>query len=297
MSTTDERRIFAMPEFETPEPIAAVVDIALGEVRIAASDRVTTRVEVRPSDPARPADVTAAEQTRVEYDSGRLFVKTARRWRSYGPFRDGGSVDVRVALPAASRVTGAGAAAAFRCTGPLGDCRIKTAAGDIHVEQAATARLETSAGDITLERALGDADVRSASGAVRVGEVRGAGVIKSSNGDTRVGAATGDLRVSAANGDIAVERSGASLVAKTAKGDIHLGAAGPGLVVAETGVGGVDIAVPEGTAAWLDLSTGYGQILNALDAAEPPGGDDERVEVRARTASGDITIRRRNGSR
>ncbi len=280
-----------MPAFQTPEPISAVIELVVGDVRIAAGQRLDTVVEVRPSDGARLDDVNAAEQTRVEYSGGRLLVKATGRWRSWSPFGYGGSVDVNIELPTGSRVTGASSLGTFRCTGALGDCRIKTA-GEIHVEQAGTVRLMTGLGDINLERASGDAELITASGDVRADEIDGAAVIKNSNGDTRVGEITGELSVKAAHGDIAVARSHASIVAKTAHGDIRVAAAGPGSVVAETGVGGVEIAVPEGTAAWLDLHTGYGQLHNGLDAAQAPQSGADAVEVRARTGYGDITIRR-----
>jgi DUF4097 and DUF4098 domain-containing protein YvlB len=182
--------------------------------------------------------------------------------------------------------------AAFRCTGPLGECRIKTAVGDLDVEQAVEPRLATAAGNINVERVSGDAELSTGTGEVRVGEIDGAATIKNSNGATRVGHITGELRVKAANGDIAVEHSHASLTAKTAHGDIRVGDVRRGSVVAETGFGEVEIAIAEGTAAWLDLNTGYGHLDNSLDRAEPPESDDDRVEVRARSGYGDITIRR-----
>ncbi len=280
-----------MPAFQTPEPISAVIELIVGDVRVAAGERPDTVVEVRPSDGTRGADVNAAEQTRVEYSSGRLLVKATGRWRSWSPFGYSGSVDVNVELPAGSRVTAASSLGTFRCTGALGDCRIKTA-GEIHVEQAMAVKLMTGLGDINLERASGDAELITASGDVSAEEIDGAAVIKNSNGDTRVGEITGALSVKAANGDIAVRGSHASIVAKTANGDIRVGAAGLGSVVAETGVGGIEIAVPEGTAAWLDLHTGYGRLHNELDAAEAPQPGADTVEVRARTGYGDITVRR-----
>jgi hypothetical protein len=281
-----------MPEFDTPEPISVVIELVVGDVRIVASDRPDTVVDVRPSDGARRVDVTAAEQTRVEYAGGRLLVKTPRSWRSLSPFSDGGSVDVQVGLPAGSQVTGEAAMAAFRCTGPLGDCRVKTALGDIHLDQAGAVKLNTALGDITLERATGDAELSTGTGVVSVGAIDGTAVIKNSNGDSRVGEISGELRVNAANGDIAIEQSHASLAAKTANGDIRVGAVRRGSVVAETARGGVEIAIPDGIAAWLDLNTHYGHVHNTLDPTERPEPDDDSVEVRARTAYGDITIRR-----
>ena len=56
-----------MPTFDTPEPISVTLEVGVGDIRIVASDRTDTIVDVRPSDPAKKSDVTAAEQTRVEY--------------------------------------------------------------------------------------------------------------------------------------------------------------------------------------------------------------------------------------
>ena len=280
-----------MHEFETPGPISAELELVMADVRISASNRSDTVVEVRPSDPASQADVKAAEQVRVDHSAGRVLVKATGRWRSWSPFGYGGSVEVDIALPAGSQVKGV-AAGAVRCTGALGDCQIKASVGDIHVEQAAAVALNTSAGDINLGRATGDAELVTASGEIRVGEVDGSLEIKNSNGDIHVGEVTGELRVKAANGDIAIERVHGSVTAKTANGDIRIGAAGTGSVIAQTGYGAVEIAVPEGTAAWLELHTGYGQLRNTLEAGGPPGPNDPRVEIHARSSYGDITIRR-----
>jgi hypothetical protein len=50
--------------------------------------------------------------------------------------------------------------------------------------------------------------------------------------------------------------------------------------------------VSEGVAAWLDLRTKFGQVLNDLDEAERPEPGQDAVEIRARTSMGDIAIRR-----
>jgi hypothetical protein len=281
-----------MAEFATPEPIEAVVDLVVGDVRVAAGDRANTVVEVRPSDSGRRADVTAAEQARIDYDDGRLQVKTTRRWTSYSPFSDGGSVDVQILLPAGSRLTGSGQMTSFRCTGSLGDCRLKTAVGDIHVERAVAVNLTTAAGEIVLDHATGDARITTGSGTVRAGAIEGVAVIKNSNGDTHLEDVAGDLRARAANGDIAVDRARATVAAKSANGAIRLGAVQRGTVVAETAMGAVEIGIADGTAAWLDLDTRYGHLHNTLETAGPPASGEETVEVRARTSYGDITIRR-----
>ena len=93
-----------MPTFDTPEPISVSVELGVGDIRIEASDRADTIVEVRPSDPAKKADVTAAERTRVEYAGGHLSVKGPSGWRHWMPRRGSESIDVVIGLPAGSRV-------------------------------------------------------------------------------------------------------------------------------------------------------------------------------------------------
>jgi hypothetical protein len=281
-------------EFKTPEPIAAVIDLTMGDVRVVAGDRPDTVIELAPSDPGKRDDVAAAEQARVEYAAGRLHVKTARRWRSYSPFSGGGSVDVQVWLPAGSQLTGDAALAAFRCIGPLGECRIKTSLGDVQLEQVGVVAVRTSGGDVTVERASGSAELSTGTGEVRVGGVDGSAVLKNSNGATLVGEITGDLRVNAANGDIVIDRCQGSLMAKTASGDIRVGEVGRGPIVVDTAFGAVEIAIPDGIAAWLDLTTGYGRLHNTLQNSGPPAAGQDTVEVRARTGYGDITISRSN---
>ena len=281
-----------MPTFDTPEPIFVSVELGVGDIRIVAGDRADTRVEVRPSDPAKKADVTAAEQTRVECTGGRLLIAAPKGWRQYLPRGGTESIDVEIDLPAGSQVRSEAAVAALRSTGRLGELRYKTGAGEIHLEQVGPLQLRTGAGDITVDQADGHAEIATGSGAVQIDCIDGSAVIKNSNGDTWIGEVTGDLRANAANGKIAVGRARATVAAKTANGDIRFGRVTRGQILAETGFGKVEIGVLDGVAAWLDLNTRFGKVQSDLDRAERPALGEEAVEVRARTAFGDITIRR-----
>ena len=118
-------------------------------------------------------------------------------------------------------------------------------------------------------------------------------MIKNSNGDTWLGVVTGDVRVNAANGDIVVDRAGAGVVAKTANGDIRLGEVDARHRLAETAYGEIEVGIRAGTAAWLDAPHPVRpRRATSSTTAEPPATGDDAVEVRARTAYGDIVIRR-----
>ncbi|MFY9934900.1 MAG: DUF4097 family beta strand repeat-containing protein [Streptosporangiaceae bacterium] len=280
-----------MPKFETPEPISVSLELGVGDVRITASGRTDTVVEVRPSDKADESDVKAAQQVRVDYTTGTLQV-TGPKARAFDFSRKTRSVDVTIELPAGSQVSAEMQVGDFRCAGRLGECRFKTSAGNVRLERTGPLRLDTSAGHVTADGIAGNAEISTGTGKVQIGEVEGTAVVKNSNGDTTIDAVTGDVRVRAANGDITVERAGAGVEAKTANGSIRLGEVARGSVVLETANGDLEVGIAEGTAAWLEVNTKFGHVRNLLDEAAPPAESDETVEVRGRTSFGDITIRR-----
>ncbi|MFJ2778926.1 MULTISPECIES: DUF4097 family beta strand repeat-containing protein [unclassified Kitasatospora] len=277
-----------MPTFDTPDAISAILEFDIGSVRIIASKRIDTVVEVRPADGTVEADIRAAQQTKVTYASGRLSVKGPKKRSLFGRT---GSIDVTVELPAGSEVHGNSPMADFICEGLLGDCRLKTSLGNIQVEQAATVELKVDHGDIRLEQASGDAEI-AGSGRVRIGEVGGAVTVKNGNGETEIGEVRGDLRANASNGRIDVGVAHADVDAKTAHGGIRIAEVTRGRVVLQTSVGDLEVGIREATAAWIDVHSQIGGVRNSLGPVEGPGEARETVEVRARTQVGDIVIRR-----
>ena len=281
-----------MTTFDTPDPISVDVELGVGDLRIEASDRTKTTVEVRPSDPDNKADVTAAEQTHVEYANGHLLVKAPSGWRQWMSHREGESIDVAIGLPEGSSVHVEAGVVAVHGRGRLGESRCRVGVGEIRLDETGALNLKTGAGDITVERATGKAEIVTGTGAVRIGGIDGTAAVKNSNGDTWVGEISGAARVSAANGSISVDRVHEGIVAKTAKGDVRIGEVAQGAVVAQTAFGQIDVGVLDGVAAWLDLETKFGNVHNDLDDAESPGAGTAMVEVRASTSFGDIEIHR-----
>jgi DUF4097 and DUF4098 domain-containing protein YvlB len=280
-----------MPTFDTPEPITATIDVAFGDVRISAGDQGVTVVSVQPSDASNEEDVRAAGLTRIEHADERLLVK-GPKLRSWLSRRTGGSVDVTIELPAGSNVHATVGLGDIHTDGRLGDCEVKTGLGRIRLDRAESLTLKSGAGDISVDRASGRADVTAGSGDVRLGALDGGAVVKSSNGNTWVGVAGGDLRLSAANGSIAVDVANAGVSAKSANGDVRVGEVVHGSVVLETRIGDLEVGIREGTSAWLDVHSRFGQVHNALESADAPDPSVDSVEVRARTSVGEILIRR-----
>jgi len=178
-----------MQTFDTPTPIATVLDSPAGRIRFIAADRADTTVEVLPANASNGRDVKAAEQTRVEYGDGVLRVEASADNRILG---SSGSIEVTIQLPADSRVEAKAASAEFRGVGRLGDVAFESSHGSVKLDEAASARLTTLAGDVSVGRLDGPAEIRTAKGDIRIAEAaRGTVVLRTEAGEVSVGAAHG----------------------------------------------------------------------------------------------------------
>ncbi|MGW8988603.1 DUF4097 family beta strand repeat-containing protein [Streptomyces zhihengii] len=278
-----------MPSFDTPAPISATAHVEAGSIRFSAGERPDTVVEVLPRDPKRDQDVRAADQTEVTFAGGVLTIRTPKQRYLVGRT---GTVDVAVELPTGSDVAVTGAWAQVLGEGRLGEVRVKTSSGDVRLDATGPLHLTASHGSITVDRVEGTAEITTSSGSLRVGVLDGPAVLKNSHGSTTVGAVTGDLRVRGANGDIDVARAEASVEATTAHGTLRVAEVASGKVRLETSFGAIEVGIREGVAAWLDVSSGRGQVRNTLTASEAPEESEGTVEVRARTRFGNIDVRR-----
>ncbi len=279
-----------MPVFATPEPIAVTVDISVGSVHLTATDRTDTVVDVRPTDPSNPSDVKAAEQTRVDLTAGTLTVKNTR-----SPFdlsNKTRSVEVTIELPAGSRVHGGTGVGDLHAAGRLGEVRFKVGVGHLHLEHTGALHLNTGAGNVVVEQVAGNAEVTTGSGRIHLAEIDGTAQVKNSNGDTLLGDVAGSIRLRAANGDLTVERAGDAVDARTALGAVRVNEVVRGVAELQTSLGDIEVGIREGSAAWLDVKTSFGQVHNTMDTVDSPENATHEVEVRAHTSLGEITIRR-----
>ncbi|MFI7120542.1 DUF4097 family beta strand repeat-containing protein [Amycolatopsis sp. NPDC049868] len=280
-----------MPTFATPEPILADLDPVVGNVRIVAGDRADTVVEVAPLDENNDSDIDAAKRTIVEFSGGTLTVR-APKMRLLDFSKRTRSIDVTIELPAGSRVQGSTGLGDLTATGRIGGCRYKSGTGHIRLDRTGELKLHTASGNIVVEHVDGNADISTSSGHVHIGAIEGTAVVKNSNGPTSVGTVADSIRLRSANGDITVDKAESGVEAKTANGSVRVLDAARGTLTLETSLGDVEIGIREGSAAWLDVNTGFGRVVNDMTAATAPGETTDKVEVHAGTSVGDIVVHR-----
>ena len=277
-----------MPTYNTPTPIDLAIKLPVGAVEIIAGDRKDTVVTVSPTNPAKAVDRRGAEETKVNFDGERLTITGPKpRFSVIGPSE---SVDVKVELPAGSRLTAETSAGGVRTVGRLGATRVKSSMVDL--DTTGDLWVRAMHGNVTVANAGGGIEITADHGQIRVGTVTGDAILKASHGSIQVGESGGDLDAKLSYGDLEITKALASVAAKTAYGSIQLREVSSGSIQVESGYGQVAIGVRPGVLAWLDLSSKDGRVRNELDGDRAPDESEKAVAVRARTQYGDITIRR-----
>lgn len=284
--------------FNTPSAVAIALDLYVADVRFAVSERTDTIVEVRPSDPNKSADVKAAENTRVEYDDGTGTVsivsrKPRTRFVNFSSKRPE-SIDVVIQLPVDSDVRGEAEIGDFQADGVLGTVQLKTNMGSVRLTETGPLNIRGGVGRIEVEGVSGPALVHSGSSDIRIGAVDGTADLSTGNGKVWLGVVTGSASVKTSNGSVSVDRALSDITAESSNGAVRIGDVVRGKVSATSKNGSVEVGVREGSAAWLELDTTVGRVYNELASSDAPeaGEPVDRVEVRASTKLGDVTVRR-----
>lgn len=277
-----------MPTYDTPHPIDLDLRVGIGDIEITASDRATTAIEVTPSRPNRNGDISLAKESTVRFDGGRVIVVVPKRVNLFGP---GDSVDVRVDLPTGSTATVVSAYGGVRVRGALGASDLTALYGRVLAEKTGSLRLKAPYGEVEIGEIDGDLDLTAGHGKLRIDRISGEARVKGSHGDIDLGDVAGDLEAGTSGG-IAVDRAGGDVSVRTAYGAIRIKRVDGGSVRLENAHAEIEVGVPEGTAAWIDAASKLGVVRNELTAESGPAGAEKTVELRLRSNSGDIVIRR-----
>jgi DUF4097 and DUF4098 domain-containing protein YvlB len=179
-------------------------------------------------------------------------------------------------------------------------------------------RIQSQSADVTVTGRADRLETRTASGDVKVDEVAGRSVVQTASGDVAIGT-TAECDVRTASGDIEVQTSGADAVlhstsgdvrldnpagnvnARSVSGDIRVLDAKSGQAEVVTVSGDVEIGIHAGTLAAVDLSTVSGATDSdfevsdrapVLDDTQENGDEGPTLDLRVKTTSGDIRLRR-----
>ncbi|WP_112245781.1 DUF4097 family beta strand repeat-containing protein [Kribbella monticola] len=275
-----------MPTFATPEPIVAVVQVAGAHVRVSAGDRTDTVVLVEPIDKFDPAHIKVADRTKVDFEAGRLKVKTTASGHQDG------SIAITIELPAGSSLIAYTAHSSVRADGSLGDFELHTAKGQVQLDRITGLQANVAVGELTIGHIAGDAGIEGSVVAVRIGEVEGAVKLSNSGGQTWIGHASADLDLSSANGGFDIDRADANVIARTANGAIRIGRLAGGEATLSNSSGNIEVGIREGSNAVVDADSKRGRVRNCLPATN---ASDDVVTIHARTRHGDIVVRRAAG--
>jgi hypothetical protein len=266
--------------FDTPEPIDLYVENGRGLVDVTATDTTETTVRITGE---------RAEEFDVRDLGDRIAIIAPPR--SSGFFGKDPRAEIVVEVPVASGLQAKVGSSDVATHGRFDDTRIESGSGDVALDVVdGSTEVKSGSGDVSAEHLAGDAVLKSGSGDLQVRRADSDLVLTTGSGDVRVEQAGGDLAVKTGSGDVVVGSVGGEVVFTTGSGDLVVSAVAAGRLTAKTGSGDVRIGVVAGTPVWTDVRTASGRLASTLPPTGEPAPDQPYLEVRATTASGDVTL-------
>ncbi len=267
--------------FETHRPVHLLVEIGRGRVQVSARDTTESTVEVTGQH---------SDDVRVELDGERLSV-VGPRLRT-GFFGGDADLDVTVVVPTGSQLDARTGSADITASGSWGSSQLKSGSGQVAVETVdGAAVLETGSGDIRAGRIHEEVRVKSGSGDVVLEHVGASAVVATGSGDVQIVRACGPTVVKTGSGDLRVATADGDVSMATGSGDTVVQRLNRGRFSLKGSSGDVAVGVPAGVPVWTDISSLTGRVRSDLVGAGKPAAGQEHLELRARTVTGDITLR------
>ena len=245
--------------FATPGATRLEVNIPAGDLEIEtiAGESTTVELEVRGRD-AEELEREAQIELRQRGERYEVVVAAHRRGLNLFRGRDG-EYRVRIATPHGADLELNVASADIDGRGRYGDVRVNTASGDVGLEHVGgEARLDSASGDVRIVRA-------------------------------------GSVKLNSASGDVRIDEAADGADVNTASGDVDLRSVRAGEVKVNSASGDIEIGIAKGSRLWVEAQSLSGETSSELELESgAPIDPDEGplVELRARTLSGDISVRR-----
>lgn len=266
--------------FETPQPIELYVESNSGRITVTAADVRRTDVTVT----GKHADDFTIEQRGDQIQV--IAPRSGMGFLSSGGHRS----DVTVVMPAQSALTVKAGSAHTTVHGPVGGLWVTTGSGQLDAELVdGELEVQSGSGDIRLVELRDRARIKSGSGHVSVSRCADL-TVSTGSGDVRIDSVGGQLAIKTGSGDVQVGEGSDDLSLSTGSGDLTVGVARRGRYVVKGASGDVRIGVPSGTPVWTDITTLSGRVRSDLAPVGEPAEGQDHLEIRATTASGDISL-------
>jgi Putative adhesin len=276
--------------FATPGPVRLDVEIPAGEIEIATADTHETHVEleaVSSNEQVQEMVAAARIESSRRGDVFHVTVEVRTRhgvWISFsgGPDIRLGTPDMRlrISCPVGAELDVNTKSADLEAHGGYGDVDVKTASGDMSIENARNAHVKTASGDVHFETVSGILDVKTVSGDVHVASVGG------------------NANFQSVSGDVFVNDAGGSISASSVSGDQRYEAVVNGRVELRAVSGDLGIGIRRGSRVFIDANTVSGSTSSEFELSDAPAQtaepveDAPLVEVYAKTVSGDVRLER-----
>lgn len=269
-------------QFDTPTPMTLYVELGKGSLDVTATETTRTTVTIAGDH---------ADDVVIRHEGNQVAVVAPRQRTG---FFGGGepSLEIRVVVPEGSDLVTKTGSADQVTSGRFGLARVKSGSGDVQLDRFDGAVVvDTGSGSISVTESGADLRVKSGSGDVRAERVGGAVAVSTGSGDTALGTAEGPVVVKTGSGDLRLDAARGDVSFSSASGDLSVGSIARGSLTAKNASGDIRVGVPAGIPVWTDVSSMTGRIASDLQGAGRPGPEDDYIELRVTTLSGDITLR------
>jgi DUF4097 and DUF4098 domain-containing protein YvlB len=267
--------------FETHRPARLYVEIGRGSVTADATNTSESTVEITGEH---------SDQVIVEQNGDQISV-LAPKIRT-GFFGGDSNLIVNVVVPTHSELAVKTGSADIRASGTWSTTQLKSGSGQVEVDSIdAAAVLETGSGDIFVGRIVEEARIKSGSGDIQVKQAGSSTVVATGSGDVEIGQAAGPTVVKTGSGDLRVATADGDVSMSTGSGDAVIERLNRGKFSVKGASGDVAVGIPAGIPIWTDISSVSGRVRSDLDGAGSPEDGQDYIELRAKTVSGDITLK------
>jgi hypothetical protein len=271
--------------FDTPEPIDLHVENGRGLVDVTATDTTETTIRIT-GERADEYDVRDLSD-----GLGRRRIAIIAPPRNAGIFGKDPRAEIVVEVPVASGLSAKVGSSDVSTHGRLDDVKVDSGSGDVALDVVdGDTDVKSGSGDIHAEQLAGNGRIKTGSGDVVVHRAESRLVVTTGSGDVRVEASADDLAIKTGSGDAEVHTLLGEAVFTAGSGDLTIRDVGEGRITAKTASGDVRVGVRAGTPVWTDVRTASGRLSSDLPSTGEPAPGQPYLEVRATTASGDVTL-------